>query len=117
MEQEKDKPNAKEETRTLRKKVKRIEVSRSSIKAKNRKKGEIIKDLQGRKSELEESRDKWKTKHSAQEKACDELSKKYREMADLLQIKEEELREVIKEFEEVKKKHPPPAGWFLKKES
>ena len=47
-----DQPNTREEARTLRKKVKRIEESRNSIKTKNREKGKTIKAYQDRQKEL-----------------------------------------------------------------
>lgn len=51
MNQKKDKSIVKEEASTLRKKVKRIEESRSSIKAKNREKSKAIKSYQDRQGE------------------------------------------------------------------
>jgi hypothetical protein len=59
---EKDEIPKNNDARTLRKKVKRIEESRSSIKAKSREKGKIIKAHQDRESELKKNRDDWKTK-------------------------------------------------------
>lgn len=47
----------KAEARTLRKKIKRVEESRSSIKDKYREKGTTIKKLKDRQTELVESRD------------------------------------------------------------
>jgi chromosome segregation ATPase len=106
MEQKNDNSNAKDEARNLRKKVSRLEDSRSSIKDKNREKGKTIKGYQDRQYELEENRDKWKTKCKEQEKECDELSQKYKYIASLFEMKEEELRKILNEFEELKKKYP-----------
>jgi chromosome segregation ATPase len=102
----KDNSEIKEEVRELRKKAKRIEESRSLIKAKNRKKGEIIKTYQDRQGELEQSRDSWKAKYKAQEKDCAEMEKQYKKMAALFEMKEEQLKEILTEFQELKKKYP-----------
>ena len=106
MKQKKDTPSSKDEARALRKKVKRVEESRCSIKAKNREKGKTIKAYQDRQTELEQNRDSWKTKSKEQEKECEELNNKYKYIASLFEMKEEELRQILKEFEEFKKKHP-----------
>lgn len=100
------KPNIKHEARELRKKVKRIEDSRSSIKAKSREKGKTIKAQEDRQKELEQNRDDWKAKYRAQEKALIDTDDKYKKVATLLEIKEEELRKTMVEFEEFKKKSP-----------
>lgn len=100
-------PNIKEEILALRKKTKRIEESRSLIKTKNREKGRIIKAHQDRQTELEQNRDDWKAKCKKEEIERIELDKKYKEIAALFEMKEEKLREILKEFEELKKKSPP----------
>ena len=107
MREKADKPNIKEEARTLRKKNKRVEESRSLIKAKSREKGKIIKAHQDRQFELEQNRDEWKAKCKEQERACIEADKKYKHVAALFDMKEEQLREILKEFEDLKKKYPP----------
>lgn len=106
MKEKADKPNIKEEARALRKKAKRVEESRSLIKLKSREKGKIIKAHQDRQTELEQNRDDWKAKCKEQEKARRDSDNKYKQVADLLNIKEEQLREILKEFEELKKKYP-----------
>lgn len=106
MDQKNNKTDAKDEARNLRKKINRLEESRSSIKDKNREKGKTIKGYQDRQYELEENRDKWKSKCKEQEKECDELSQKYKYIASLFEMKEEELRKILNEFEELKKKYP-----------
>jgi chromosome segregation ATPase len=106
MKEKVDKPNVKEETRALRKKTKRIEESRASIKTKSREKGKVIKAHQDRLAELEKNRDDWKAKCKEQEKERINANDKYKQVAALLQMKEEQLREILKEFEESKKKHP-----------
>ncbi len=106
MEKQADKPDPKEEARALRKKTKRVEESRSLIKAKNREKGKIIKTYQDRQTELEQSRDDWKEKFKKEKMERIELDKKYNHIATLFEIKEEELMEILKEFAEFKKKHP-----------
>jgi len=60
------KPNIKEEARLLRKKVKRVEENRSSIKTKNSEKGKVSKTQQDRKTELKKNRDEWNTKYKEQ---------------------------------------------------
>ena len=105
MEPKKNISNAKEEARNLRKRVNRIEESRSSIKDKNREKGKTIKAYQDRQNELEQNRNSWKTKCKDKEKECDELAQKYRYIASLFEMKEEQLREILEEFEDLKKKH------------
>lgn len=90
----------------MRKKIKRMEESRSLIKAKNRKKGTDIKKSQDRQKELKESRDKWKVKCKLNEKECAELKEKHAYIASLFDMKEEQLRRVLKDFEELKKKYP-----------
>lgn len=106
MKENTDKPNIKEEARALRKKVKRVEESRSSIKAKSREKGKTIKAHQDRQKELEQNRDDWKVKCKKQEKECIDTDDKYKKVAALLEMKEEELRKIMEEFEELKKKYP-----------
>lgn len=106
MKKKADKPNIKEEARALRKKTKRIEESRSLIKSKNREKGKIIKAYQDRQTELEQNRDHWKEKCKKEELERMELDEKYKHIAALFEMKEEKLREILKEFEELKKKYP-----------
>lgn len=106
MEPKNEKNNPKDESRALRKKVKRVEESRSSIKAKSRVKGKIIKGHQDRQNELKKNRDDWKAKCREQEKECAELDKKHKHVAKLFEMKEEQLKEILKEFEELKKKYP-----------
>lgn len=110
MEEKADKLNIKEETRALRKKTKRIEESRNSIKAKNREKGKIIKAHQDRQNELEKNRDDWKAKCKEQEKERINADNKYKEFAALFDMKEEQLRDILKELDELKKKHPLKKG-------
>lgn len=99
-------PNSKAKAHVLNKKVKRLEKSRCLVKQKNREKRKIIKSYQDRQVELKQNRDKWKEKCKEQEKEREELDKKYKHIANLFQIKEEQLMEVLKEFEELKKKYP-----------
>jgi chromosome segregation ATPase len=96
----------KEETRDLRKKVTGLKESKASIKVKSREKGKQIKVYQERQKELIDNRDKWKLKSKKQEKECDELAAKYKKVADLFEMKEEELKEILAEFEQLKKKYP-----------
>jgi hypothetical protein len=102
----KSKTNIKEEVKILRKRAKRLEVSRSLLKTKGREKGKTIKMQHDRHNKLKKSRDAWKDKCMKEKKARVTADNKYKEMADLFGIKEEQLREVLKEFEEVKKKYP-----------
>ena len=106
MEQKKEKVDPKKNARELRKKIKRVEKSRSSIKTKNRNKGTIIKKYQDRQKELQDSRDQWKTKCKQSEKERAELSGKYAYLASLFDMKEEQLRHILEDFEELKKKYP-----------
>lgn len=106
MEQKKEKPDAKKVTRELRKKIKRVEESRSSIKDKNRDKGTIIKKTKDRQKELEESRDLWKSKYKQSEKEAAEIAEKYAYMASVLEVNEEKLRQILDNVEELKKKYP-----------
>lgn len=106
MKESTDKSNIKEETRALRKKVKRIEESRSSIKTKNYEKGKVIKAQKDRQTELKTNRDDWKAKCKERENECIEADNKYKHVAALFEMKEEELRGILKEFEELKKKYP-----------
>lgn len=110
MKEKADKPNVKEETRALRKKNKRVEESRASIKAKSREKGKIIKAHQDRQTELEKNRDDWKAKCKEQEKERINADNKYKQFATLLDMKEEQLKEMLKELEEFKKKYPLKKG-------
>jgi len=107
MKENADKPNASEDARKLRRKVKRIEESRSSMKTKSREKSNIIKTQQDRQTELKQNRDNWKAKCKEQERARIETDNKYNHVAALFEMKEEELRGILKEFEELKKKYPP----------
>jgi chromosome segregation ATPase len=104
MKKDTDKPDIKAEARELRKKVKRIEESRSSVKAKSRKKGKTIKTQQDRQKELEQNRDDWKAKCKKEEKERIETDEKYKQVATRLEMKEEELRKITEEFEGFKKK-------------
>jgi chromosome segregation ATPase len=106
MKENANKSTIKEEARALRKKVTRIEKSRSSIKAKSQEKGKIIKAYQDRQIELEQNRDDWKRKCKGQEKECISANNKYKQVADMLEMKENELRQILQEFEELKKKYP-----------
>jgi hypothetical protein len=106
MKEKADKPDIKEEARALRKKTKRVEKSRSLIKTKSREKGKIIKAHQDRQTELEQNRDDWKAKCKEQERERIEADKNYKRIAALFEMKEEQLREILKEFEELKKKYP-----------
>jgi chromosome segregation ATPase len=107
MKKKSDISNIKEEARALRKKAKRIEESRSLIKAKSREKGKIIKAYQDRQSELEKNRDDWKTKCNDQKRKRIEADKRYENLAAMFEMKEEELKDIMKEFEDLKKKYPP----------
>ena len=101
-----NKLNIKEEARALRKKTKRLEKSRSLIKIKSRKKGKIIQMQKDRLKELEENRDCHKIACKKEEAARIEAESKYKEMAALFGIKEEQLKEMLREFNELKKKYP-----------
>lgn len=104
MKEKADKSDIKKEVRLLRKKTKRVEESRSQIKAKSREKGKIIKLHKDRQVELEQNRDVWKAKCKEQEKKRIEVENCYKNLAEQLQMKEEELREMLKELEGLKKK-------------
>jgi len=101
MKESTDKSNNKEETRALR-----IEDSRSSIKTKNNEKGKVIRAQKDRQTVLKTNRDDWKVKCKEREKECIEADNKYKHVAALFEMKEEELRGILKEFEELKKKYP-----------
>jgi predicted nucleic acid-binding Zn-ribbon protein len=107
MDEKIDKSNVKKEARDLRKKTKRLEQSRASIKSKSREKGKTIKAYQDRQVELEKNRDHWKAKCKQQEKALIEAENKYKESAALFNMQEEEFRNLLEQFEELKKKFPP----------
>lgn len=106
MKDETDKTKIKEDARSLRKKTKRLEESRSLIKSKNREKGRIIKAYQDRQTELEHNRDHWKEKCKQEEIEHMELDERYKHISALFEIKEEQLRDILKEFQELKKKYP-----------
>jgi len=99
-----DKINAKEKTHILRKKIKRIEESRSTSQAKNREKAKTIKAHQDRETELKNNRDNWKDKCKEKEKENKSLKEKLKLIANTLEITEEQLQQVRDEFNEVKKK-------------
>lgn len=107
MKEQTDKSNVKKETRAdLRKKMKRAKESHVSIKAKSRDKGKVIKAHQDRQTELEKNRDDWKAKCKEQEKERMNADDKYKQVAALLNMKEEQLKNTLMEFEEFKKKYP-----------
>ena len=106
MKEKVSKPSLEKEACALRKKNKRVEKSRSLLKAKSRKKSKIIKAHQDRQTELEQNRDEWKMKCKEQEKERAAAEKKYKDVAALFDIKEEQLKEILKEFEDLKKKYP-----------
>lgn len=99
-----DKTNSKEKPHTLRKKIKRIEESRSTIQAKNREKAKAIKAYQDRETELKNNRNNWKGKCKEKEKENEDLKEKLKLIASTLEITEEQLQQVRDEFNEVKKK-------------
>jgi hypothetical protein len=81
--------NTKAETRSLRKRFKRVEQSRDSMKDKNREKGTTIKKLKDRHKELEESRDQWKAKYKQSEQENSDLAEKNVQLASLFNENEE----------------------------
>lgn len=95
----------KEQPHTLRKKIKRIDESRTALQAKNREKAKAIKAYQDRELELRENRDSWKNKYKEKEKENDELNEKLKSLANALEMKEEQLQAIRNEFNKVKKKH------------
>jgi len=95
--------NTKAETRSLRKRFKRVEQSRDSMKDKNREKGTTIKKLKDRHKELEESRDQWKAKYKQSEQENSDLAEKNVQLASLFNLKEEQLENLLDDFEELKK--------------
>lgn len=99
-----DKTNSKEKPGLLRKKIKRLKVSRDTGQARNREKAKIIKAYQDRETELKNNRDNWKDKSKEKEKENEELKEKLKLIASTLKITEEQLQEVRDEFNEVKKK-------------
>jgi chromosome segregation ATPase len=99
-----DKTNPKEKPHTLRKKIKRIEESRSTIQAKNREKAKALKAYQDREKELKDNRDSWKVKCKEKEKENEELQEKLKLIVNTLEITEEQLQQIRDEFNEVKKK-------------
>ena len=105
MKEKADKSNIKAEARALRKKNKRIEESRAEIKAKSREKSKAIKEYQDRQTELAKNRDDWRAKCKEQEKERIAVEDKYKQVVALLDMKEEQLEDILKEFEELKKKH------------
>ncbi len=104
MNEKTNKSSINKEARMLRRQNKRIEESRSLIKAKNHEKGKIIKAHEDRQTELAQNRDEWKAKCKEQERQCAEAEKNYKHVAGLLNIKEEQLKEILREFEKLKKK-------------
>lgn len=103
MNEDRNELNIKDEARALRKKIKRVEESRSTIKDKSREKGKTIKAYQDRQKELEQNRNDWKAKCKEQEKQCIETIEKYKQTAASLEMKEVELQKIMDEFEELKK--------------
>lgn len=110
MNQDSPKPSPKEEARLLRKQLKRIENSRSLTKAKSRDKSKTIKAHQDREQELKENRNMWKIKCKEQEKENDKLRDDLKQLANQLQISEEDLQKIRDEFNELKKKSHPGFG-------
>lgn len=102
MKSDKQEPN--EKPHILRKKIKRVEESRSVVQAKNREKAKAIKAYQDRETELKENRDNWKVKCKEKEKENEELNEKLKHLADTLEITVEQLQQIRDEFNEVKKK-------------
>ena len=107
MNKEKKNKNIREEARLLRKRLKRIEDSRSSTKEKSREKSKTIKAYQDRQKELEENRDKWKKKCKEQGKENDKLRDDIKRLANQLQMSVEDLEKIKNEFNELKKKSRP----------
>jgi chromosome segregation ATPase len=93
-----------EKPHKLRKKIKRIEESRSAIQNKNREKAKAIKAYQDRERELKDNRDDWKIKCKDKEKENEDLKEKLKLLASKLGITEEQLQQIRDEFNEVKKK-------------
>lgn len=99
-----------EQPHLLRKKIKRIEESRASTKAKSREQAKALKAQQKREQELIENRNSWKAKCKEQKNKNDELNYTYKQVAEQLEVTEEQLKQVLDEFNELKKKHHPGFG-------
>lgn len=99
-----DQKKIEEKPYILRKKLKRIEDSRSASQDKNREKAKAIKVYQDRETELKNNRDNWKVRCKEKEKENEDLKKKLKLIASAFEISEEQLQQVRDEFNEVKKK-------------
>jgi uncharacterized coiled-coil DUF342 family protein len=105
MKQDKENTQPKEPPYVLRKKMKRIEQSRDSVKSKSREQAKSLKAQQKRERELIDNRDGWKAKCKEQECKNDDLNHTLKKVAEQLQVTEEQLQQVLDEFNELKKKH------------
>lgn len=95
----------KAELRALRKKIKRLEESRSLNKHKNSEKGKTIKAYQDREVELKQSRDRWKNECKVQEKENEILAREVNKLTNDLKDKEKELLQIRDDFNKLKKKN------------
>ena len=106
-----DKKKKTETPRDLRKKSKRIKESRDALKEKNKKKAIDLKKLRGTIDDLEESRNSWKTQYQQAVAKNMKLkldvkcqSKLLNESEKTISEKDEQLLELQKKCEELKKK-------------
>lgn len=95
----------KKEMRSLRKKLNRIEESRSLLKEKYSKKGKIIKTYQDRLDELENSRNNWKIKNQSIKIKLVEMEGLLKQQALQSKILNEQLKKVTVEYDNLKKKY------------
>src|SRR5208282_3572284 len=105
MKQNKETTQPKEQPFVLRKRIKRIEQSRDSVKSKSREQAKSLKAQQKRERELIDNRDDWKVKCKEQECKNEGLNNTLKQVAEQLQVTEEQLQQVLDEFNELKKKH------------
>ncbi len=105
MKQSKETTQPKEQPYLLRQRIKRIEQSRDSVKSKSRELAKSLKAKQKREVELIDNRDSWKTKCKKQMSENEDLKSAHRKVAEQLQITEEQLQQILDEFNELKKKH------------
>ena len=101
----------KEDRCALRKKAKRFEESRDNLKAKNREKAATIKKLSDRLTELESSRNHWRTKSSQAAKECRAQEAELQRAASDFEALKEEYDQLQQEVENFKKKEKRRLFW------
>lgn len=93
-----------EKPRDIRKKNKRLEVSRDDLKRKNKQKALEIKRLGGKIDDINESRDKWRQRYEAETSKAHELGAQLKDVEAKLNAERQLAQQLRIEIETFQKK-------------